>query len=77
MDEIEENIGEKCIFQSFWRYWGLNSGLRTCKAGTSITSATPLLHFAVVILEMGWSHKLFARAGLSNQDPPDLSLWSS
>jgi hypothetical protein len=49
--------------------WGLNSGLRYCKAvphkaGTqSSTCATPPVHFALVILEIG-SREIFAQSGL-------------
>jgi hypothetical protein len=36
------------LFFFFWWYWSLNSGLCTYKTGT-----LPLVHFALVILEMG------------------------
>jgi hypothetical protein len=47
-----------CLF--FWWDWDLNLGLHACKAG-----ALPLVHFALVILEMR-SQELFA---LSNLKP--------
>jgi hypothetical protein len=63
-----------CIKGFFWWNWGLNSGLHTCKAGTTAW-ATPPFHFVLVILEMG-SLELFARLA-SNFDPSDPSLLSS
>jgi hypothetical protein len=33
-------------------YWGLNSGLHTCKAGALLLEPLPLVHFALVILKM-------------------------
>jgi hypothetical protein len=55
--------------------WGLNSGLGTCKAGALLLEPhlqSPV-HFALVILEMGWPQELFDRLAL-NHEPPDPSL---
>jgi hypothetical protein len=53
---------------------GLNSVFHACKAAI-LPLATPLAHFALVILEME-SQELFAKLSL-NCDPPDPSLPSS
>jgi hypothetical protein len=58
------------IFLYIWWDWGVNWGLHTSTAW-----ATPPVHFALVILEMG-SCELFPWTGLK-WDPPDLSLPSS
>jgi hypothetical protein len=58
-------------FFFFWWDLGLNSGLHVCKTD-ALPGTTPLVHFALVILETG-SHELFARTDL-NCDPPNLSL---
>jgi hypothetical protein len=56
----------------FGWYWGLNSGLHTCKAG----ALPPHLQFILLWLFWRWGfHKLFARAGFL--DPPNLSLQNS
>jgi hypothetical protein len=41
------------IFFFLLTNWGLNSGPCACKAGALLFSATPPVHFAQVILEMG------------------------
>jgi hypothetical protein len=46
----------------FWWDWSLNSGLCVCKTGA-------LVHFVVVILEMG-PHKQFAQAELKPRSSP-------
>jgi hypothetical protein len=45
--------------------WSLNSGFHTHSAGT-LPLEPPHLHFALVILEMGF-HELFSQAGLDPQ----------
>jgi hypothetical protein len=41
----------------FWWDWGLNSGLRVCKAG-SLLLEPPSVHFALILLETGFKNYL-------------------
>jgi hypothetical protein len=66
-----------CLFVCFGGSGVWTQGFALAKQA-SITWATPPVHIALVILEMGGvgSLELFAPAGLKPQ-PPDLSLPSS